>query len=71
VLLALLRDTITQNYQEFQTTIDLVFTTNNIINRLIQYKINKNIKNFLDYLLMQTIIDLRIYKKSTRKSRRN
>jgi len=71
VLLTLLQNTITQDYQEFQTTINLVFTTNNITNRLIQYKIDKDIKNFLDYFLIQTIIDLRIYKKLTRRSHRN
>jgi len=70
-LLTLLQDTNLRNYQKFQTTINLVFTINNITNRLIQYKINKNIENFLDYLSMQTIIDLKICKKSMQRLYRN
>ena len=69
VSLTLLQNTIIENYQESQTIIDLIFTINNIINRLIKYKIDKEIKNLSNYLSIQTIIDLKIYKKSARRSR--
>jgi len=35
---------ITRNYQEFQTMIDLIFTTNDITNRLIRCEINEKMK---------------------------
>jgi len=69
--LALSRDTITRNYQESQTTIDLIFTTDDIMNRLIRCEIDEEMKNFSDHLSIQTIIDLRVCKESARKSRRN
>jgi len=61
-LLILLRDKITQDYYKFQTTIDLIFIINSITKRLKQHKSNTKIKNFLDYLLVETIIDLRVQK---------
>ncbi len=70
-LLALFRSTITRNYQESQMTIDLIFTTDDIMNQLIWCKINEEMKNFSDHLLIQTIIDLRVCKESARKSRCN
>ncbi len=69
--LALSQDTITRNYQESQTTINLIFMINNIMNRLIWCKINKEMKNFSNHLLIQTIIDLRVCKEIARKSRCN
>ncbi len=69
--LALSQDTITRNYQEFQMTINLIFTTDDIMNQLIWCKINEKMKNFSDHLLIQTIIDFRVCKKSVRKSRCN
>ena len=69
--LALSQDTITRNYQESQMTIDLIFTTENITNRLIQCKINEEMKNFSDHLLIQTVIDLKVYKESARRLRCN
>ncbi len=69
--LALFRSTITRNYQESQMTIDLIFTTDDIMNQLIWCKINEEMKNFSDHLLIQTIIDLRFCKESARKSRCN
>ncbi len=69
--LALSQDTITRNYQESQMTIDLIFTTENITNRLIQCEINEEMKNFSDHLLIQTVIDLRVYKESARRLRCN
>ncbi len=69
--LALSQDTITRNYQESQTTINLIFTTDDIMNQLIWCEINKKMKNFSDHLLIQTIIDFRVCKESARKSRCN
>ncbi len=66
--LALSQDTITRNYQESQMTINLIFTTDDIMNRLIQCEINEEMKNFSDYLLIQTIIDFKVCKESARKS---
>jgi len=65
--LALFQDIIIRDYQESQTTIDLIFTTNDIMNRLIQCEINEEMKNFSDHLLIQTIIDFRVCKESARK----
>ncbi len=70
-LLALSWDTITRDYQESQMTINLIFTTENIMNWLIQCKINEKMKNFSDHLLIQIIINLRVCKESARKSRCN
>ncbi len=64
-------DTITRNYQEFQMTINLIFTTDDIMNWLIWCKINKKMKNFSNHLLIQTIIDFKVCKESARKSRCN
>ena len=65
--LALSWDTITRNYQKSQTTIDLIFTTESITNRLIRCKINEEMKNFSDHLSIQTVIDFRVCKESARK----
>ncbi len=66
--LALFQDTITRDYQEFQMIINLIFTTNDIMNRLIWCKINEEMKNFSNHLSIQTIIDFRVCKKSAWKS---
>ncbi len=68
VSLMLSWDMITRNYQRSQMTIDLIFTTDDIMNQLIQCEINEEMKNFSDHLLIQTIIDFRVCKKSARKS---
>ncbi len=65
--LALSQDTITRNYQESQMTINLIFTTESITNRLIQCEINEEMKNFSDHLLIQTVINLRVCKESARR----
>ena len=62
--LALSQDTITRNYQESQMTINLIFTTDNIMNQLIWCEIDKEMKNFSDHLLIQIIINLRVCKES-------
>ena len=69
--LALSQDTITRTYQESQMTINLVFTTENITNRLIWCEINEKMKNFSDHLLIQTVINLKVCKKSARRLRCN
>ncbi len=69
--LMLSQDTITRDYQRSQMTINLIFTTDNIINRLIWCKINEEMKNFSDHLSIQTIINLKVCKKSAWKSRCN
>ena len=61
-------DMITRNYQRSQMTINLIFTTDDIMNRLIQCRIDEEMKNFSDHLLIQTIIDFRVCKESARKS---
>ncbi len=70
-LLTLFQDMITRNYQKSQMTINLIFTTNNIMNQLIWCKINEEMKNFSDHLSIQTIIDLKVCKESAWKSRCN
>ncbi len=70
-LLTLFQDMITRNYQRFQIIINLIFTTNDIMNQLIWCKINKEMKNFSDHLSIQTIIDFRVCKESAWKLRRN
>ncbi len=50
--LALSWDTIIRNYQESQMTTNLVFTSENITNRLIRCKIDEEMKNFSDHLLI-------------------
>ncbi len=51
--------------------IDLIFTTDDIMNWLIQCKIDEEMKNFSNHLSIQTIIDFRVCKESARKSRCN
>ncbi len=70
-LLALSWNIITRNYQESQMTINLIFTTDDIMNWLIWCEINKEMKNFSDYLLIQIIIDFKVCKESAWKSRCN
>ncbi len=70
-LLTLSQDIITRNYQRSQMTINLIFTINNIMNQLIWCKINEEMKNFSNHLSIQIIIDLKVCKKSARKSRCN
>ncbi len=69
--LTLSQNTITRNYQKFQMTINLIFTTNDIMNQLIWCEIDEEMKNFSDHLLIQTIINFKVCKKSAQKSRHN
>ncbi len=70
-LLMLSQDTITKDYQKSQTTINLIFTTDDIMNRLIWCEINEEMKNFSNHLLIQTIINLKVCKESAWKLRCN
>ncbi len=70
-LLTLFQDTITRNYQESQMTINLIFTTNDIMNWLIWCEIDEKMKNFSNHLSIQTIINLKVCKKSAWKLRCN
>ncbi len=70
-LLMLSQDTITRDYQKSQMTINLIFTTDDIMNQLIWCEIDEEMKNFSDHLSIQTIIDFRVCKESARKSRCN
>ena len=69
--LTLLENIIIKNCHEKRTTIDLFFTINALINRLIRYDIDYSLKNSFDYLFVETCVKLRIVKKSTRRSRRD
>ena len=69
--LTLSKNTITRNYQKSQTIINLIFTSNDITNRLIRCEINENMKNSSNHLFIQTIIDLKTQNESTSKSRKN
>jgi len=62
--LALSWDIITRNYQESQMIINLIFMTDNIMNQLIQCKINEEMKNFSNHLSIQIIINFRVCKES-------
>ena len=68
--LTLSKETITKDYQRFQTIIDLIFTFDDIINQLFRCEIDDEMKNFSNHLSIQTIIDLTIQKKSTRRFRK-
>ena len=50
--LTLLENTITRDYHEEKTTIDLFFTTDALTNKLIRYDINHSMKNFFDHLFI-------------------
>ncbi len=52
-------------------TINMIFTTDDIINQLIWCEIDEKMKNFLNHLLIQTIIDFRVCKESAWKSHCN
>ncbi len=69
--LMLSQNMITRNYQKSQMIINLIFTTNDIMNWLIWCKIDEEMKNFLNHLLIQTIIDFKVCKESARKLRCN
>ncbi len=70
-LLMLSQDIITKNYQRFQMTINLIFTTDDIMNQLIRCEINEEMKNFSNHLSIQIIVNLKVCKESARKLRCN
>ena len=65
------KNTIIKDCHEERTTIDSFFIINTLINKLIKYEINQSIKNFFDYLFLETCVKLRLIEKSTRCSRRD
>ena len=69
--LTLLENIIIKDYHEKRTTINLFFTTNALINKLIRCDINRSMKNSFDHLFIETCVKLRLVEKSTRRSRRN
>ena len=69
--LTLLENIIIKNYHEKRTTINLFFTTNALINKLIRCDINRSMKNSFDHLFVETCVKLRLVEKSTRRSRRD
>ena len=69
--LTLLENTIIKDYYKERTIIDLSFTTNTLINKLIKYEINQSMKNFFDHLFVETCVKLRLVEKLARCSRRD
>ena len=69
--LILFENTIIKDRHKKRTTINLFFTTNALINRLIKCDINSLIKNFFDHLFIKTCVKLCFIKKSTRRSHRD
>ena len=69
--LTLLEDIIIKDCHEKRTTINLFFTTNALINKLIRCDINRSMKNLFNYLFVKTCVKLRLVEKSTRCSRRD
>lgn len=70
-MLALLRGTITRNYQEAKTTIDLAFATNEVTERLIYCGVDEEIENESDHLPIRTVLDLKTQEEPERPPRRN
>ncbi len=59
IIFALLRNTITRDYEEAQIIINLLFIIKEITNCLIYCKINKEIKKLLNYSLTKTILNIK------------
>ena len=69
--LTLLENIIIKDCHKKRTTINLFFTTNALINKLIRCDINRSMKNSFDHLFVETCVKLRLVEKSTRRSRRD
>ena len=69
--LTLLENIIIKDYHEKRTTINLFFTTNILINRLIRCDINRSIKNSSNHLFVEICVKFRLVEKSTRRFRRD
>ena len=69
--LTLLENIIIKNCHEEKTMINLFFTTNVLINKLIKCDIDRSMKNSFDYLFVETCVKFRLVKKSTRRFRRD
>ena len=70
-ILTLLENTIIKDYHEKRTTIDLFFTTDVLINKLMRCEIDQSMKNFFDHLFVETCVKLRLVEKLARCSRRD
>ena len=70
-LLALPRGIITRDYQGSQTTIDLLFVTDSLANRIISCGVDEEMENSLDHLPIKTILNLETQKEPERPRRRN
>ena len=70
-MLTLFEDIIIKDCHEERTTIDLFFTTDALINRLIKCEINQSMKNFFDHLSIETCVKFRLVEKLARCSRRD
>ena len=71
VTLSLSRDIVTRDYQNFKIIIDLSFATAKIADRLISCDVIHELKNSFDHLFIDTVFNLKVQKKSKRRSRRN
>ena len=70
-ILTLFENIIIKDYHEKRTTINLFFTINALIKRLIKCKINQSIKNFFDHLFIETCVKFRLVEKLARCFRRD
>ena len=69
--LTLLRDIITRNYQRAKIIINLIFATNEIIERLIYCEVNEKIENELNHLFIKTVLNLKTQEEFKRSSQCN
>ena len=69
--LTLLENIIIKACHKKKTTIDLFFTTNALINKLMRCEVNQSMKNFFDHLFVETCVKLRLVEKLARCSRRD
>ena len=71
ITLLLSRNIMTKNYQDFKIIIDLLFVIAEIAEKLISCDVFHEIKNLFDHLLIDTVLDLKMQKKSKRRFKRN
>ena len=71
VMLSLLQNIVTRNYQDFKIIINLSFATTKIVDKFISCEIIHEMKNSFDHLLIDTILDLKTQKKLKRRFKRN
>ena len=69
--LSLFKNTIIKNYQKLKIIINLSFTTQKIVDKLIFCEIIHEMKNSSDYLFIDTVFDLKTQKKLKRRFKCN